>query len=58
VAYFESASGLFGQYPIGDLPLSIHSLWPMVSRAADNFSIVPDQVAGVLVTFVPHDLHL
>jgi len=25
---------------------------------ADNFMIIPDQAAGTLISFVPHDLHM
>jgi hypothetical protein len=55
ISYHENATGTGGTLAISDgaqtLELSL-----IGDYSADNFSIVPDQVHGTLITYVPHDL--
>jgi hypothetical protein len=57
ISYHENAAGTGGTLAISDgaqtLELSL-----LGHYSADNFSIVPDQVHGTLITYVPHDLML
>ena len=57
ISYHENATGTGGTLAISDgaqtLDLSL-----LGHYSADNFSIVPDQVHGTLITYVPHDLIL
>jgi hypothetical protein len=57
ISYHENAAGTGGTLTISDgaqtLDLSL-----LGHYSADNFSIVPDQVHGTSITYVPHDLML
>jgi hypothetical protein len=57
ISYHENAAGTGGTLTISDgaqtLDLSL-----LGHYSADNFSIVPDQVHGTSITYVPHDLVL
>jgi hypothetical protein len=57
ISFHENAAGTGGTLAISDGAQTVE-LSLLGYYTADNFSIVPDQVTGVLVTFVPHDLHL
>jgi hypothetical protein len=57
ISYHENAAGTGGTLAISDGAQTVE-LSLLGHYTADNFSIVPDQVTGVLVAFVPHDLHL
>ena len=57
ISYHENAAGTGGTLAISDgaqtLELSL-----LGHYSADNFSIVPDQLHGTSITYVPHDLML
>jgi hypothetical protein len=57
ISYHENAAGTGGTLAISDGAQTVE-LSLLGHYTADNFSIVPDQVTGVLVSFVPHDLQL
>jgi hypothetical protein len=57
ISYHENTAGTGGTLAISDgaqtLELSL-----LGHYSADNFSIVPDQLHGISITYVPHDLML
>jgi hypothetical protein len=57
ISYHENAAGNGGTLAISG-GAQIVELSLLGHYSADNFSIVPDQVHGTLITYVPHDLML
>ena len=55
ISYHENAAGTGGTLMISDGTQTV-DLSLLGDYSADNFRIVPDQVKGTLVTYVPHDL--
>ena len=57
ISYHENTAGTGGTLAISDgaqtLELSL-----LGHYSADNFNIVPDQLHGTSITYVPHDLML
>jgi hypothetical protein len=55
ISYHENATGTGGTLAISGGAQTVE-LSLLGHYSADNFSIVPDQVHGTLITYVPHDL--